>query len=465
MKTANPAFSNTEMVQGCTGEGIEKREMVNQYFIVLPVITYSLIIIKFAMSLYYMSKLYMNPFKTEYKIFFYLFIFVPLASVLLFPVYFSFLYYLRQQLKLLFVVITFACLAIGLAGAIMVGEIQPIVGNGVVMLITAVWFYCMWNQIQMAVTTIKAGLVQLDRKKIKFFLNFFLLLALSTLALGFEITGTVNFSILLDQKDLSEQQQKIAIFFFVAGSIALIYQIELTAAIGYIYGAAFFNQFSLMKDGKIEPETSKEVSQVTNQARRIAFKSSLGTACIGALLITIVRLIEGSANSDNNDSAGAKIAGAVCSCIAEALAFIATQAYVYSAMYGKGLFQSGKMALESFKTSGFDKFFNYAFSERILNMMGGIFATIVGLCSGFIAYKWGGETLFGVRNFDKDFKKIMSMLLGFFVFFCIEIPLYTVNCVLGGHTSAQIALYVEDPDLLKRTHPRADKFTKLLTAQ
>merc|ERR1719300_1432531 len=60
------------------------------------------------------------------------------------------------------------------------------------------------------------------------------------------------------------------------------------------------------------------------------------------------------------------------------LEFMTNQAYIYTALYGKGLIGSGKLAHESCFNKGFEKFFNMKMVENLLGGLGFLVAVTAG---------------------------------------------------------------------------------------
>merc|ERR1719167_616314 len=71
------------------------------------------------------------------------------------------------------------------------------------------------------------------------------------------------------------------------------------------------------------------------------------------------------------------------------LEFMTNQAYIYTALYGKGLVGSGKLAHESCFNKGFEKFFNMKMVENLLGGLGFLVAVTAGsfgiLAAGLIS--------------------------------------------------------------------------------
>jgi len=144
--------------------------------------------------------------------------------------------------------------------------------------------------------------------------------------------------------------------------------------------------------------------------------------------------------------------------------FLTTQAYIYAALYGGSLMNSGKMAYESFKTKGFERYFNLNVVQSLLGTLTGVFALFVAVLT-FTGVFFLVPTSFYYTENDSnvEFIRIFFALNACFVIFTsILIPTFILNSMLGGMSNCQIALYLEDPGRLGNNHSQFSKFVQLL---
>merc|ERR1719342_2006826 len=101
------------------------------------------------------------------------------------------------------------------------------------------------------------------------------------------------------------------------------------------------------------------------------------------------------------------------------------------------------MAFESFKSKGFERFFNFWFIDGLLNCVAIPFALIVGTGVGF-GFKYS------CKGFGPDYLKnspilgILSYMMGLVSFCMTAVGAVLINNVISGMAQSQMTLYVEN---------------------
>merc|ERR1719300_1985335 len=128
------------------------------------------------------------------------------------------------------------------------------------------------------------------------------------------------------------------------------------------------------------------------------------------------------------------------------LEFMTNQAYIYTALYGKGLVGSGKLAHESCFNKGFEKFFNMKMVENLLGGLGFFVAVALGavgsLAVGLMTDRIDENDEDEVRNE----KLAMNFITSLSIIVSVSIGMGLVNNVVSGMTTCQMTIYIEDPD-------------------
>eukprot|EP00477_Mikrocytos_mackini_P000487 GAHX01000518.1.p1 GENE.GAHX01000518.1~~GAHX01000518.1.p1 ORF type:complete len:492 (+),score=66.39 GAHX01000518.1:52-1476(+) len=451
-------------------EDVYTRKKANSFWRIFPVLS---LIVVYSFSIYTIvrfAQLIENPFTSIYSGAYFFIIGGSILALLMFPLYLGMIYLLRNVIKWLYLGTPILSGGLAIAVGVLTQNIVLIVIGSVSLLFTLLVFWCLWADIKIALITIKTATAEFNKRKLKLFGQFFMVLLLTILSIGlymiaaFNVISLAGFGNSNSMKPVvtSEEQSMLQIFVSVSAFFVLYY-LEFLAAVSYLYGAAFFNQFSLAKAEQEETDFGK----IAEEAYHIAFSSSLGTACVGALIMTIVSLVVNSAkqnSDDNKGDLGALLLYCIASIIGQLFEFLTAQAYVYSAFYGKGLCESGKMGLESFRTAGFDKFINFRLTSEMLNIFTFFISLLLALGIGFFIRMFGAGVFFK-NNLTSDMEIVFSVLMGMFVIIILAVPFYSVNSMIGGSAAAQIGVFVEDPDRFRKAHPKAEKFEKYLRCQ
>ena len=234
-------------------------------------------------------------------------------------------------------------------------------------------------------------------------------------------------------KEQRNTLEEIAIMILYFCSFFLVLNLSYTL---FLHGAAFCN------------EQMRITTDPWNCSYEIANHFSQGSVALTSLLIAMVytaRLMVGD-GKDKNKTARNDIVMALVLCLLDLLIhfleFRSAQSLVYVAIYGKGIWKSGKMGFQSLKQKGFTKYISWNIVSQLLSTFAFLIGLMMGLLGGFITY----HALSGSFSvFEKVVFTInvgLSLLMGFL--FSTEI----VNSFVGGYVACQIVLLLEDPELM-----------------
>lgn len=229
----------------------------------------------------------------------------------------------------------------------------------------------------------------------------------------------------------------------VLQSLSFVYMCFLCDTVFYIYGSAVF-YFS----GQENFDTQKTASKISNE-------TSFGVACFSALLIQITNMIK-SENKENNDNTILRL---IVACFLEMIEFIAFQALIYNAFYGKDLISSGKMALNSLKAKGFEKYFTIRATETLMAFMNFTLSFLISTIIFLFFFLWTENT-----NNSIDWEKFHPIWVFpiFYSFLVFSSYAGIVQSIISGMSNSHISLYVEDPNLFNKTVENGHKFQKII---
>lgn len=187
-----------------------------------------------------------------------------------------------------------------------------------------------------------------------------------------------------------------------------------------------------------------------------ALSTSLGSACLGSLLIAIVQSLRSLASFARGTDNGIVIfVGCCLECILATfenlLAYFNTYAYTYCAMYGQGYLQAGKSTWNLVKDRGIEAVINDSLIGNVLNL--GSF--IVGGLSSLLAII---VIVIQVPQWQFNYGFILVILinwtLGKLIFGLVSSVIYSSNITF-------FVCLAEDPEALRNNNP--DLYEKIRT--
>jgi len=185
-------------------------------------------------------------------------------------------------------------------------------------------------------------------------------------------------------------------------------------------------------------------SHPTWQAFRRAVTTSLGSICLGGMIVAIIKTIRAFfAMLRGDDEYGflAVIVDCFLSCIDSLVQYFNRYAFVQVAVYGKTFCQSAKSTWNLFKLHGFEAIINDDFTGEVLSLgvlIGGVCAALVGGIFGAI------------------FTGIQQSQLPSIIFACFFIGIVlvlTVMEVIDSGVATIFVCFVEQPERLRVVDP------------
>jgi len=179
-------------------------------------------------------------------------------------------------------------------------------------------------------------------------------------------------------------------------------------------------------------------------ALRRAVTTSLGSIAFGSLLVAIIQTLKAMARSAQRDSRNGLVALVMCcvvcllDCIERLLRWLTEWAYVYVALYGTGLIESGSKVMEMLSKSGIDAIITTVLVDPVLRMA--IFAGLgAGIGLGCAAVNISGTELYW-------FACVLGAIVGAVV---VAVGLAPVH----AGTKALFVCIAEEPLLLQAKAP------------
>jgi len=201
---------------------------------------------------------------------------------------------------------------------------------------------------------------------------------------------------------------------------------------------------------------------------------SLGSLCLGSLLVTIIRglraalkfLIQqskalngdysssSSSSTSSWSSASTSVAGIVYrrGCVLSILAYLLTlldwamtyfnrYAFCYVGVYGENFIKASKSALELFRRKGW---MNVLLNDDIIDFVLDISNVVIGIFSMLTGFYLGA--FLGLMGLNRNLLTMFGFLSGYFIS-------KTTLSVISAAVSTVYICFGESPDVLKETHP------------
>eukprot|EP00477_Mikrocytos_mackini_P000814 GAHX01000871.1.p1 GENE.GAHX01000871.1~~GAHX01000871.1.p1 ORF type:complete len:319 (-),score=32.13 GAHX01000871.1:506-1462(-) len=300
----NQAFPTYDSITDAPFEKHEgqERERVNKYFGILPIIIFSFNLTFAIITLVHYKQTIGSPFTSPLKSFYYLILFAPFTFILAFPLYLFVWKLLRHTILYVFITIAFLPPVLFTALGLWQGVRSLIYGGLTSLVLEGIYFWWLWADIKIAVLSIKTAIEQLNTNLKRFTKHFTIPLAIFLFSLSltaFSFMASMEFTSAKTPMWFETSAFKLWRVFLYLSLLCWVYTSELMAAVAYIYGAAIFDQTSLSK--QVSPD-NLNYNTVFDKAFSIAFKSSFGAACLGAMIITIIRILVGKSDQKKNRS-------------------------------------------------------------------------------------------------------------------------------------------------------------------
>eukprot|EP00477_Mikrocytos_mackini_P001799 GAHX01001949.1.p1 GENE.GAHX01001949.1~~GAHX01001949.1.p1 ORF type:complete len:511 (+),score=69.34 GAHX01001949.1:1241-2773(+) len=464
-----PAKEEINFQTGPTHEKTNKPWKIVFFFAI------GVIVFWFGLSLYYYLDKVGNPFDSDISVVYVFTIVLPVIYIGWFYLYFMFLVKFRFSILKIYIIINISSVAVLITLGFIYWNWWLITTGMIIGFIFPLYLFCLSEMFKLSLINVSTALTSFKYLKKGIFSKILKFLILLSIMLGMFCLGILQFNsifvVIEDEngkrnQDLSDTEKGLIVSCFVLSIISLVYISEVLNGVSFMFGASMCDQISKFKfehkDQGYEIPTETAV-QITENANNIAFNTQFGNACLGALLLTIIKLIRFMIyrKSREQKSCCACLMLCIAKCLEEMVEFLTSQAYVHSAIYGKSLIESGKMAKESFKTVGLEKFFSFELSETLLNIMAFIFSVSIALIVGYISLLFGGGVFYDddVENSSRDVISLSITMLHFLALFLIG---RSLNGLVGGHAACQISIYVEDPERSSATHELYKEMREIL---
>ncbi|DBA02544.1 TPA: hypothetical protein N0F65_011016 [Lagenidium giganteum] len=196
---------------------------------------------------------------------------------------------------------------------------------------------------------------------------------------------------------------------------------------------------------------SADSKGATGSALKRSCTTSLGSICLGSLIVAILQALRAMAEQAKEEgSAAACFAECILGCLQSLMEYFNRWAYVYVGIYGYKFTQAGKAVFDLFHQRGFDAIINDDLIGTVLSFA----ALAVGLiCAGAGAL---------VANYtdivDFEHSTVFLAVLGFIVGVGIAV---TPLSVIDSSVATIFVCFAEDPAAFLQSHP--DLYQPLVT--
>jgi len=384
-----------------------------------------------------------------------------LATLIFIPAYLGFLVMVRKVILKVYMGSSIFIFVAIIGVSLYVNPLLAIV-PGVLLCVTLLVFCCHFRTLKLAALLSENALSSCN--------GMIFSMSLRILPIAFyAVFSALIFMIASQFQYLKDGYDRDSVITFIL-AFCLIYSHQLSMAVAYLFGASYY---SFLSSAENIPNKNEKFASL-NESLSVAYNKSLGTASFGALLITIIRMLKNAAQSMKNDSQQNKdLAGLIIYClvvfilsmIETLIEYMNSTAYVYAALYGKGLISSGKMGFKSFNNKGLERFLNYVVVDDILNVGAIIFSALVGGGAFFImAIVVGIFNIKDAFNFNtgSDAERSMIRSVAVIIFIVLAFVTTIVNSMVGGIVNCTLTLYIEDPNRLKKVFRKMEKLEKLI---
>ncbi|EQC40549.1 hypothetical protein SDRG_02439 [Saprolegnia diclina VS20] len=179
----------------------------------------------------------------------------------------------------------------------------------------------------------------------------------------------------------------------------------------------------------------------TARALRRATTTSLGSICLGSLLVAILQVLKQLLDmASRNGGVGALVASCLMSCLVSLFELFSHWAFVYVGVYGNTFVQAGKATMQLFKARGFTTLLNDELISSALAFSAFVVALI---CSGV-----------GVALCAIDTSATATLVLvGLGSFFMALAVALVVLSTIDGAVATVYVCFAEHPEALGQSHP------------
>lgn len=186
-----------------------------------------------------------------------------------------------------------------------------------------------------------------------------------------------------------------------------------------------------------------ESKGATGASLKRSCTTSLGSICLGSLLVAIIQVLRSMAEQARQEGSGAAcLAECILGCIQSIMEYFNRWAYVYIGVYGYKFSQAGKAVFELFHQRGFDAIIN---DDLIGNVLG-FAALAVGLiCAGLGVLAVNVFEIVKFSNAD-----VYLAIMGFVVGVSIAV---TPLSVIDSSVATIFVCFAEDPAAFQQSHP------------
>jgi len=180
-------------------------------------------------------------------------------------------------------------------------------------------------------------------------------------------------------------------------------------------------------------------SPTWNSFKRAA-TTSLGSIAFGSMLVAIIDTIKFILDQMIRNTCLRYVVDCLCTCIQDLLAYFNFYAYIFVALYGDSFCEAGKKVWD---LVGKSEMWTMIINDDLVGWVCIFGGLLGGLESGLVA------ALISYLAFDSQY-----WLTWFFIAFLVGFAItLTALTVIQSAVSTMYLCYIQEPDLLKRTHP------------